>query len=115
MNMLSRLPGPWPSLMCFSTKVLGASLTVAMTSGAGLPIVAEEVRHFSIAETDAVTAIEEFSQQSGIDIGVSGGKLAGRLHAVYGDLSVNDGLTQLLAGTGLTARYVGSRAVALVA
>ena len=80
-----------------------------------LPAFAEEVHRFDVVKTDAAGAIQEFGVQSGVQILAAGEGLTGkRLNTVAGDLSTEEGLRRLLAGTGLTHRYVGQRAVALV-
>jgi iron complex outermembrane receptor protein len=90
-------------------------LTFAVTTGSALPAVAQEVHHFDVGARSAAEAIKEFSDQSGVQIGVAGNQLGSKqLHPVSGDLSVKEGFSMLLAGTGLTPRYVGPRAVALV-
>ena len=75
-----------------------------------------EVHHFDINLTDSHAAILAFGRQAGVQVVVPGDELQGKhLNAIKGDLSVDDGLKQLLAGTGLTYHYVGNRAVALMA
>ncbi len=79
------------------------------------PAFAEEVHRFDVSTSEAATAIHEFGVQSGVQILAAGENLRGkRLNTVVGDLSTEEGLRLLLSGTGLTHRYVGDRAVALV-
>lgn len=75
-----------------------------------------EIHHFDINLTDSHAAILAFGRQAGVQVVVPGDELQGKhLSAIKGDLSVDDGLKRLLAGSGLTYHYVGNRAVALMA
>jgi outer membrane receptor protein involved in Fe transport len=77
---------------------------------------AAEKHEFNVSTDSAAVAIHEFGEQSGVQILAAGDKLDGKhLNTVSGVHSVDEGLRILLAGSGLTHRYVGDRAVALVA
>ena len=70
---------------------------------------------FDIDPKDSRAAVLLFGSQAGLAVVVPGDELQGkRLNPVKGVLCVEDALRQLLAGTGLTYRYVGDRAVALM-
>jgi iron complex outermembrane recepter protein len=80
-----------------------------------LPAYAAEVHRFDITTTDSATAIHDFATQSGVQILVAADVVTGkRFNAVSGAHSTDEGLRLLLAGTGLTPKYMGERAVALV-
>jgi iron complex outermembrane recepter protein len=99
-----------------STKMYGLLLVGLLAATDGAPAVAGEIHHFNIAKVNAASAIHEFGVQSGVQILAAGEEINGkRFNNVSGDLSVDEGLRLLLAGSGLTHRYVGDRAVALVA
>jgi iron complex outermembrane receptor protein len=77
---------------------------------------AAEKHQFNVNTENAAAAIHEFGEQSGVQILAAGDKVDGKhFNMVEGEHSVDEGLRILLAGSGLTHRYVGSRAVALVA
>lgn len=76
----------------------------------------DDGRHyFNVDPKDSRKAVLQFGTQAGVTVVVPGDFLQGRhLNPVIGDLSVEEALNQLLAGTGLTHRYVSDHAVALV-
>jgi iron complex outermembrane receptor protein len=81
-----------------------------------VPGVADETRAFNIDVSSPALALQAFAAQSGMQILASGARLQGRqLNPVTGELSTEDALQQMLAGSGLRFEYVGERAVALVA
>jgi iron complex outermembrane receptor protein len=85
---------------------------LAMT--APLPAAAQEVHTFNVPAADPASAIRAFGAQAGIQILASADDLKGKqLNPVNGEISTENGLNDLLAGTGLAHRYVGERAVAL--
>src|SRR6267378_422798 len=95
-----------------SALLLASILAVA----APLPAAAQEVHAFNVSTTDAATAIRSFGVQAGIQILASADDLKGKkLNPVSGKISTEQALNDLLAGTGLDHRYVGDRAIALVA
>lgn len=97
-------------------KVSGFIVFVFMATHGALPAFAQEVHRFDIAYTDNAEAIHDFASQSGVQILAAGDVLSGhRLNSVVGNHSTDEGLQLLLAGTGLEHRYVGDRAVALLA
>lgn len=96
-------------------QVLGILLTAAMAVSNGLPAYAQEVHDFQITATDAKRAVHDFGAQAGLQILAAGDNLSGkRFNPISGQLSTEEGLRLMLAGTGLTHRYVGERAIALV-
>lgn len=96
-------------------KVYALLLTAALAAADPLPAFAQEPHEFAITAADATRAIHDFGAQSGLQILASADQLKGkRLNPITGTHSTDSGLKILLAGTGLTHRYVGERTVALV-
>jgi len=94
-----------------SAFILASLLAVAVP----LPAAAQEVHAFNVSAQDPAGAIRAFGAQAGVQILASANDLKGKkFNPVSGDISTEDALTVLLAGTGLDHRYVGERAVALV-
>ena len=94
-----------------SALILASLLAVAVP----LPAAAQEVHAFNVSTSDPASAIRAFGAQAGIQILASADDLKGKkFNPVTGDIPTEDGLNNLLAGTGLDHRYVGDRAVALV-
>jgi iron complex outermembrane recepter protein len=89
---------------------------VALFACANVPAdIPQELHEFDVSAADAVVAIQQFAAQASVQILADGDKLKGRrLNAVTGKYSLEEGLRRMLAGTGLTYRYVGQRAIALV-
>src|SRR5262249_19698472 len=86
-----------------------------LVSAEALPTVPQEQHDFQINAVDAVAAIQQFAAQAGVHILADGDKLKGRhLNKVNGRYSMDEGLRKMLAGTGLTYKYVGERAIALI-
>ncbi|MGB6306932.1 MAG: TonB-dependent receptor, partial [Steroidobacteraceae bacterium] len=80
-----------------------------------VPAAAQQVRTFNVHVRDPAGAIRAFGAQSGFQILASADDLKGKqFNPVSGDISIEQALDDLLAGTGLDHRYVGDRAVALV-
>ena len=98
------------------TYAMSALLLVMLLGvGAPLPAVAQEVHAFDISTKDPASAIRAFSEQSGMQILASADDLVGKqLNPLHGNVANEDALNDLLAGTGLSHRYVGGRSVALV-
>jgi iron complex outermembrane recepter protein len=97
-------------------KVSGLILVVLLASGGALPAFADEVHRFHITSADNADAIHDFATQAGVQILAAGDVLRGqRLNAFSGKHSTDEGLSILLAGTGLKHQYIGDRAVALLA
>src|SRR5690242_6919835 len=85
---------------------------LAVSSG---PAFATETHRFDIPVQDAPSAIRDFASQAQVQILVAGENVKEkRLHAVSGELSTEQGLQELLDGSGLTPQYVGERSIALV-
>jgi outer membrane receptor for ferric coprogen and ferric-rhodotorulic acid len=96
-------------------NVLASILAMLLGAWGPLPTFAEEIHAFKVSSAESVVAIREFGLQSGTQILVAGDGLTDKkLNAVEGELSTDEGLRRLLAGTGLVHRYVGDRAIALV-
>jgi iron complex outermembrane receptor protein len=94
-----------------SAFLLASLLAVAVP----LPAAAQEVHAFNVSAQDPAGAIRAFGVQAGVQILASADDLKGKkFNRVSGDISTEQALTVLLAGTGLDHRYVGERAVALV-
>jgi iron complex outermembrane receptor protein len=80
-----------------------------------LPAFAQEVHHFNVQATNVPAAVHTLGEQSGVQIFASADTLTGKqLNAVIGDMTTDVAFQRFLAGTGLSAKYVGDRAVALV-
>ncbi len=98
---------------------LGAlSLASVSSMALGTPLEADtrEVHAFNVSGADPTNAIHSLGKQAGIEIVASAEDLRNKkLNSVSGTISTSDALSSLLAGTGLEYRYVGDRAVALLA
>ena len=98
-----------------SARVLELILTAVLAAAGSLPAWAVEVHHFDIPEEAASAAIHDFGEQAHVQIMVAGDAVRGKkLRAVAGDLSTEDALNKLLSGSGLTHKYVGDTAIALM-
>ncbi|WP_312933109.1 TonB-dependent receptor [Stutzerimonas nitrititolerans] len=74
----------------------------------------EQMRSFDIAAQPLATALIAFGQQAGVQISVSSQLLKGKqAGAVQGELSLEQALQRLLAGTGLTWRQQGGGTLTL--
>jgi iron complex outermembrane receptor protein len=94
-----------------SALLLASLLAVA----APLPAAAQEVHAFDVPAPDPASAIRAFGDQAGLQILAAADDLKDKkFNPVNGDISTEEALTDLLAGTGLDHRYVGDHAVALV-
>src|SRR5690242_17846489 len=101
------------SRMC--TPMYSLVLATLLATDATSALAAEK-HQFNVSTESAAAAIHEFGEQSGVQILAAGDKIDGKhFNTVEGEHSVDEGLRILLAGSGLTHRYVGTRAVALVA
>jgi hypothetical protein len=90
-------------------------LVALLASSQALPNPPNEVHQFNVTAEEAVIAIRQFAAQANVHILADGDSLKGkRLKPVAGKLSLDEGLRRLLAGSGLTYRFVGERAIALV-
>lgn len=98
-----------------STSVSALLLVALLAANTAVPAYAQEAREFRVAAADSATAIQDFAEQSGVQILATVDTVKDKhLNAVNGHHSTDEGLRMLLAGTGLTHRYVDDRAVALV-
>src|SRR5260221_13825743 len=90
-------------------------LALLLAAAAPLPAAAQEVHAFNVSAQDPAGAIRAFGVQAGVQILASADDLKGKkFNSVSGDLSTEDSLKDLLAGTGLDHRFVGDIAVSLV-
>ncbi|MBL8269776.1 TonB-dependent siderophore receptor, partial [Steroidobacter sp.] len=95
--------------------VLALALSAWLATLNPLPAFAEEAHGFDIAAMDASAALRAFGKQAGVEVMASGELLGGKtLNRVSGEQSVDAALQSLLAGSGLTHRYVGDRGVVLL-
>ncbi|ESQ77447.1 TonB-dependent receptor [Asticcacaulis sp. AC402] len=91
---------------------LMASAAVAVIAA---PAYAQATRSFNIPAQDAVTAVPQFAQQSGLQVLASADDLRGvRTNPVKGPLKVDAALTQLVAGTGLNVRTQDGNSAVIV-
>ena len=102
-----------------SALMLGAvtpmtSAAKAQTSGAAPAEDAGGVRSFAIAPQPLDTALDAFSEATGISFAYASGELAGlQSPGVAGTMPPRDALAQLLTGTGVSFRFAGGQTVAL--
>lgn len=105
-----RFPGALRAL------VLGAS-TLTIAAIAVSPAHAQSAsakRNFSIAPQPLLAALQQFTEQSGVQVAFSTGAGSGlRSSGVSGDLDPAGALSMLLSGTGLTYRFTSANAVIL--
>ncbi|MDE1150404.1 MAG: TonB-dependent receptor [Azospirillaceae bacterium] len=100
--------------------VVGALLMTTTLAGAGTAATAQAQalgqHHFNVPAQPLREAILVFSQQSGLQVTGQGPLIEGRTSAaVVGDFAPAEALGRMLAGTGLTFRFVGHDAVQLEA
>jgi iron complex outermembrane recepter protein len=105
--------------MSFSNFVasflMAVFLVAGLASANAAPDFASEQHRFDVAATEARAAIREFAAQAKVQIMVAGENVdRAKLNPVTGDFSTEEGLRILLAQSGLQARYVGERSIALV-
>lgn len=90
-------------------------VVVAALAGAGGPGFATEVHQFNVPTDNAQVAIRTFASQARVQILVSGRNVNDKvLRPVQGEYSTEQGLKLLIADSGLVARYIGERSIALV-
>lgn len=110
--------------MPFSGAIARGSLrlvllgTVSALSMAPLPAVAQSsqssARQFDIPAQPLAAALQRYMQQSGIQLSYPADLAEGRTStAISGSIAPADALGRLLAGTGLTYRFVSATAVTL--
>jgi Secretin and TonB N terminus short domain len=86
-----------------------------LAAASRLPAAAFELHSFEVAGHDPSAAIRAFGAQAHIQVFASADDLKGKtFNSVSGEVSTEDGLNRLLAGTGLGHRYVSERTVALL-
>jgi len=82
--------------------------SLCLVAEAAAPV-GNQIRTWNIPSEDAITALRDFGQQSGVGIAGEPGDLQGkRVNAVAGTWSIDDALKQLFAGVGLQYRYIGN-------
>jgi hypothetical protein len=105
---MSKNKSPRSHLMTFLALAAAQALLA-------LPAFAQEVHHFDVQGTNVPAAVHTLGEQSGVQIFASADALAGKhLNPVIGDMTTDAAFQKVLEGTGLSAKYVGDRAVALV-
>lgn len=105
---MSKNKSPRSHLMTFLALAAAQALLA-------LPAFAQEVHHFDVQAANVPAAVHTIGEQSGVQIFASADTLMGKqLNAVIGDMTTDVAFQRFLAGTGLSAKYVGDRAVALV-
>jgi len=91
--------------------LIGAALIMSVTTG----VAQDETVHFDIAAQPLSAALEAFSSVSGYQILVSEAVPATmRSTAIHGGYPPRDALLRMVEGTGLGARFTGTRAAILV-
>jgi len=99
---------------CRSSMIEILVIAAAVVAGS-TPAFAEETHQFAVPAEDAAAAIRDFATQAHVQIIAAGENVAKqRLHAVSGVYSTDQGLRLLLADSGLRAKYVGDRSIALI-
>lgn len=89
--------------------------TILSCSLAAMPAAAQAAT-FNVPAQDVASAVRLFARQSNVQIVVAGSLAEGRRsHAINGTMSVEEGLSQMLRGTGLTARKAGPTAYVVAA
>jgi len=92
------------------------ALAASVAAGAIAGPAYAEVKQFEVAAQPAATGIPEFGRQADVQILAAEAAVRGkRSHAVSGALTLNQGLGQLLAGTGLTVSSNDGHTVTLAA
>lgn len=95
--------------------VIAALLVASLASASVTPAFATEEHRFDVPATESRAAIRQFAAQAKVQILAAGENVTqARLNPVSGQLSTEEGLKILLARSGLQAKYVGERSIALV-
>src|SRR6185312_10110321 len=98
------------------SAVLSVLFATALIWATPAPAFASELHRFDIPEQMAPEAIDAFASQANVQILVAGEKVKDKpLAALSGEYTIQEGLSRLLADSGLAVRYVGERSIALVA
>src|SRR5262249_51780415 len=96
-------------------RVIELLLSAGLAGAGELPAFASEMHNFNVPAEDAQAAMRDFASQAHVQILADGEKVKDRrFHAVSGQFSTDEGLHLLLADSGLAARYMGDRSIALV-
>lgn len=99
-----RRSGVFGSVLMATTALAVIAPTVAVAQSAG----AQQSRQFDIPAQSLAQALMIFGRQAGLQVTAEGPLTEGKTSAVVrGDLSSGQALSLLLAGTGLTFRFVG--------
>ncbi|MBL8268010.1 TonB-dependent receptor [Steroidobacter sp.] len=97
------------------SHVIAVLLTASLASASVTPAFATEEHRFDVPATEARAAIRKFAAQAKVQILADGENVQqAKLNPVSGQLSTEEGLKILLARSGLQAKYVGERSIALV-
>src|SRR3984885_10179812 len=97
------------------SRVIEVLLIVALAVAGTIPAFATETHQFDVPAEDAPSAIRDFAAQAHVQILVAGENVKDKhLHPVSGEFSTDQGLRLLLADSGLSPKYVGDRAIAIV-
>jgi hypothetical protein len=95
------------ALMC-STMIVGAAFATPVAAQA-------QARSFDIPAQPVATGVATFARQAGVQILITAQEAEGkRTNAIKGAFSVEEGLKQLLRGTGLRANNSGPQAYIVV-
>jgi len=93
----------------FGRRGIGVIVIVAGWLLSGPTVAAEPTQHFSFRQQDLASALEDFGRQSGNEIFFNREDTRGRqASAVEGNLTAEDALAGLLAGTGLVLKKINS-------
>lgn len=100
----------WSVLALASSMTITPDVAFAQSAAAS-----EEARiAFDIPAQSLGDALRQFAERTGIQLGYSTELVAGRQSAaVRGSMTAREALKQLLAGTGITARFIDARTVSL--
>lgn len=97
------------------SHVIAVLLAASLASASVTPAFASEEHRFDVPATEPRAAIRKFAAQAKVQILAAGENVEqAKLNPVSGQLSTEEGLKILLARSGLQARYVGERSIALV-
>src|ERR1041384_3316665 len=97
-------------------KLRGPTIALwAFLAAANLPVRADNPPGFEIAAQDAASALNEFSDQSRLQLLFDYDAVQGlRTRPVSGQLRVSDALTLMLSGTGLTFEIINDRTISIL-
>ena len=97
------------------SRVIDVLLIAALAVAGPIPAFAAETHEFDVPAEDAPSAIRDFASQANVQILAAGENVQEKhLHPVAGEYTTEEGLRLLLAGSGLSPKYVGDRSIALI-